>query len=182
MLRSMSTQLDLKRFLATTEPADLGPGPRSGVQSQAALSEQLGPLLKTSGLARERQELIRALILLWHDHLDAAHPIAQNIEGVDGAFVHGIMHRREPDFGNAAYWFRRVGRHPAYAEIGARVTALVSSGTSELAARLIPKGGWDPFAFIAACAEVSNGLKTNQSLLREIQKLESSALLGTLGS
>src|SRR5215472_18856895 len=117
----MSRPLDLNHFLATDETAELGPGPRSGVQSQTLLENRLRPMLEDSGLSQERQELIRALILLWHDHLEAAHVIAQNVEGPDGAFVHGIMHRREPDPGNAAYWFRRVGRHPAFGPIGSKV-------------------------------------------------------------
>lgn len=43
--------------------------------------------------------------------LEASHEISQSDHSPEGSFWHGIMHRREGDFGNAKYWFRRVGRH-----------------------------------------------------------------------
>jgi hypothetical protein len=177
----MSQLMDLKRFLVTPEPADLGPGPRPGVQPLEVLKRQIEPLLEPTGFSRERQDLIRAVILLWHDHLDAAHGLAQRIDTVDGAFVHGIMHRREPDFGNAAYWFRRAGQHPAYAEIALEVAAVLGSASeSELVGKLIHNREWDPFAFIDACAKASSGPLANQRLLREIQRVEFSILMDSL--
>ena len=111
------TRTELEKFLQTSTPPELGPGPRDGVQPQARLLRDLDSVLSQTGLPSRSQELIRALVLLWHDHLDSAHTIAQDIENVDGAFVHGIMHRREPDFGNGRYWFRRVGDHPSFPDI-----------------------------------------------------------------
>src|SRR5215510_5913011 len=143
MEQTISAQM--VKLLATPELAGLGPGPRLGVQSEDALSEVLDQILKTAKLSLERQDLVRALILLWHDHLDSSHSIAQAIENSDGAFVHGIMHRREPDYGNAAYWFRRVGKHPAFAEIASRASeVLEEKGDDDLARKLVPKGEWDP--------------------------------------
>src|SRR5256885_5285636 len=118
------SELDaLRSLLRTRELPDLGPRPRTEAQNEADLSLAVDKAITSSKLSVRQKELIRALILLWHDHLDAAHTIAQDIDNPDGAFVHGIMHRREPDHGNAKYWFRRVGDHPVFAEIASRVMA-----------------------------------------------------------
>lgn len=43
--------------------------------------------------------------------LDRSHQISQENHSVLGSFWHGIMHRREGDFGNSKYWFAKVGNH-----------------------------------------------------------------------
>jgi len=180
MDRTISAQL--KQFLATPEPAGLGPGPRPGVQSEPALNPALDSACQGVKVSRERQPLIRALVLLWHDHLDPAHSIAQAIENADGAFVHGIMHRREPDYGNAAYWFRRVGNHPAFAEIAKRATAVLQpKDRASLLVELIPGGEWNPFSFIHACERANRNSSPNDALnplLQQIQGIETAVLVG----
>lgn len=57
--------------------------------------------------------LLQAAIWLYVDDLDRSHNLAQNIESPEGFYWHGIMHRREGDFWNAKYWFRRAGQLPA---------------------------------------------------------------------
>jgi hypothetical protein len=170
---------EIEKVLETPELPELGSGPRAGVQSEAALNRTMDGLLAETKLKQEKQQLIRALVLLWHDHLEAAHGIAQEIENADGAFVHGIMHRREPDYGNAAYWFRRVGRHPAFPEIGKRTSALLEEGERELLQKLIPRGEWDAFAFIDACEKCAGkgGSETRKQILKEVQEVETRALL-----
>src|SRR5260370_17845521 len=153
----MSGMNEIERLIATAELPELGPGRRGGVQGEGGLKKALDELFRGVKLAAENQQLIRSLVLLWHDHLDAGHTIAQNIDGADGAFVHGIMHRREPDYGNAKYWFRRVGEHPAFAAMAKRVTALLDAkDQSGLLRRLTPNGEWDAFAFIDLCEEAAN--------------------------
>jgi hypothetical protein len=56
--------------------------------------------------------LLRAV---WHGLRGAwaeAHGIAQDIDTVDGAWVHAWLHRIEGDAPNAGYWYRRAGRSP----------------------------------------------------------------------
>lgn len=173
----MSPKEKLKQLLATTEPAELGPGPRSGVQTETELNQAVSAALGAATIPPAKQQLLRALLLLWHDKLEPAHVLAQQIENPDGAFVHGIMHRREPDFGNAKYWFRHVGRHPAFEAI-ARLAGELKNEPA-LLARLIPNGQWDPFAFIDACQEASHKpAHSNQTkALRELQRIETESLL-----
>ena len=168
---------DIKTFLATPEPPDLGPGPRPGVEPEAALNKRLSEAIRSLKVPSQKQELIRALILLWHDHFEPAHKIAQDIETSDGSFVHAILHRREPDYWNSKYWFRRVGKHPAFGEIANRVGGLLDSKPADaLRAKLLDRGSWDPCAFVDLCEQAS---RTNEHklLLREIQALETSSLL-----
>src|SRR5260370_12596566 len=53
-------------------------------------------------------------LYLYFSCLDEAHTIAQDITTPEGCYWHAIMHRQEPDAGNAGYWFRQVGTHAIF--------------------------------------------------------------------
>jgi hypothetical protein len=57
--------------------------------------------------------LTQALTALWWDargDWDRAHAHAQEDEGLNGAWVHAYLHRKEGDRGNAGYWYGRAGK------------------------------------------------------------------------
>jgi hypothetical protein len=86
-------------------------------------------------------EAALAGLYLYFCAYDQAHAIAQDDASAEGSFWHGILHRQEPDPGNAGYWFRRVGRHAIFPAL--------RSAAAELAYGV--KNQWDPFAFIDYC-------------------------------
>jgi hypothetical protein len=172
--------LKLKELLDAGGLPELGPGPRAGVTPREKLRAAVDELLAGSDLPETSEELVRGLILLWHDHIEPAHDIAQAIENPDGSFLHGILHRREPDYGNAAYWFRRVGRHKCFPEIAKRVADLLKAkNESTMQKELIRNGEWNAFGFIDLCekAGAKRSGDVSVKLLREIQGIETEVLL-----
>jgi hypothetical protein len=104
-------------------------------------------------------------LLIWNDDLQAAHPIAQDLESADGSVWHAIIHRREGDYWNAKYWYRRAGAHPVLQAMAGLPDAL----------DFLKKGAFDASAYVDACEQAIStgspalGLQTLQ--LAEIKTL-----------
>lgn len=169
----------LRELVIAPGPAELGPQRRSTALASAALEAELNAIFQALPVPAKACELVRALLLLWHDHLDAAHAIAQSIENRDGSLVHAIMHRREPDYWNSKYWWRRVGEHPCFGGLGTSVAEFLRQRSEvELAGRLVPGGRWDAFAFVDECEAVAGArLPQREDLLRAIQQIETQVVL-----
>ena len=129
---------------------------------------------------------LKAGLLQTHDLLDASHAESQSVEGqglhASGDYWHAIMHRREPDYGNSKYWFRRVGRHPLFPVLAERVELLLSQSPGEAADRiqggLELSGGWNPLAFVDVCEELACEEESEAGLIaRRIQWEEMLLLL-----
>ena len=171
-LPAFSTLLD------TTELASLGPTPRPSRKALTVLKADLEKVLAENKQSAESAQLIRALVLLWHDYLDEAHSIAQDIPSTDGSFVHAIMHRREPDYWNSKYWFNRVGRHAAFAKIAEEVRTSLKTDSDGIINKLINNGGWNPNAFVDLCEQFAGKtISAEYRLLQQVQLIETRVLL-----
>jgi hypothetical protein len=174
-------------YLALGPEGSEGPplvqGAPSGRVAAAVLSEPaLSRLVPAS--TRPARLALAAGLLQVHDFWDASHRAAQQAddegEAVSAAFWHGIAHRREPDSGNASYWFRHVGRHPLLASLAEAAGPLLAAQRTQAdaAERLIRGGTWDPFAFITFCGSAPPGSRA-EDLARHCQRLEMALLLET---
>lgn len=174
----------LAALLATPDPPGLGSGPRPHVLAAATLEPRLDEFGRQHATGARQQELLRALVLLWHDQWHVAHTIVQELADADAAFIHGIIHRREPDYWNAKYWFRRVGTHPLHPVLGALAVKLAATAEREdVGTRCAPGGVWDPMAFVDFVQEVAAlpVRDPGHQLAVTLQEAESRLLLEHLG-
>ena len=110
----------------------------SGCSSDAARERLRGASPSLLFPGSRAPEAAMSGLYVYFSCFDEAHTIAQDIATAEGSYWHGIVHRQEPDAGNAGYWFRRVGSHPIFPMLAR------ASGHN---------GPWDPFAFIEMCEQ-----------------------------
>lgn len=115
----------------------------------------------------------RSALFLYFSALDESHAISQGIPSGMGSYLHGIMHRQEPDYSNAKYWFRRAGRHELFPTLREECTRL-RYRSELLEKRLASRPDWDPDWFIDQCEQAVNGNGPRDVVmdLESIQRLE----------
>jgi hypothetical protein len=133
------------------------------------------------GAARTSLLTLSAGLLHVLDAWDASHEAAQEADDLGerdfSAYWHGIAHRREPDASNAAYWFRRVGRHPLHAELPELARPILEQRDCPDAVRRIVRGGaWDAMAMIDVCTKAKSG-SPEERYARRLQRLEMEQLM-----
>jgi len=152
-------------LLAVERLPELGPG-TSAEEYRVQLEEaaQSGFALAVVRQPLAAKAFMAGLWLLF-DFLDESHDVSQSLPDEWGAYWHGIMHRREPDPGNAAYWFRRVRRNPILASL------------QEAAGESAGYDYRDPFSFIEDCERLRGSGKELEKRLRIVQQTEIRLLL-----
>ena len=164
----------VEQILQVPRRESLGPG--TATHQARPLLERLEPeTLAEPHPVGDAQMALACCSALWlyHNYLDHSHRLSQQIDTIHGSFWHGIMHRREGDFGNAKYWFRRVGEHPIFPVLAqaAREEA-ARHGTDDQSEYLHRITDWDPFAWIDLCQAVLEGESTSEALCLAIQRHE----------
>ncbi len=123
-------------------------------------------------------DALQSGLLLWNDAPDASHTISQGIESRTSSYWHGIMHRREPDYSNAKYWFGRVGVHPTFPSLRERALALLQSGSTEsdsladYAEAIEKTEDWDAFRFVDWCQAADRDRSTPEAVKAFLQTIQ----------
>ena len=109
-------------------------------------------------------QLVRAGLLYAYDAVEECHRIVQEIGTDEGSYWHGMAHRREGDFENARYWFRRTGKLGLFPEMHARA--------SEVSALMGRQANWDPYVLVGQCEQARFGGDVDQKELVALQRIE----------
>jgi hypothetical protein len=108
-------------------------------------------------------------LYLWNDCMEEAHSLAQATDVPEGSYFHAIIHRREPDYWNSGYWFRKTGDHPVFGLIHDFIT-----DSTELqipnALKLLKR--WDWQVFNSLCEEAVGSGRPDDPVLTNIQLSE----------
>jgi hypothetical protein len=161
----------LAPVLASNELNPLGPGkPLQPVPAQLASFDPAQAFAPHAVGDPAMARACEAGLWLLHNYLHRSHEISQEINTTTGSYWHGLMHRREKDFGNAKYWFRRVGEHPIFPDLCREAAQLAGEGDLAAPARyLVGQSTWDPFQFIDLCAKSIDRNSPTEELCRGIQ-------------
>lgn len=108
---------------------------------------------------------------LYFSSFEEAHELLGHCHSKEANLWHAILHRQEPDSGNAAYWFRKVGRHPVFPALAHAATQVLDRyPDAEFRTHPIE---WDPFAFVAFCERaLTQPGSTQDRAAMEIQRAE----------
>jgi hypothetical protein len=160
-------------LIAAAGLCELGPG-----EPNRAVEEKLQTLDEATlfgGKPVANHEMAGCCISgLWllHNFLDDSHTISQNIHTTTGSYWHGIMHRREPDFSNAKYWFRRVGEHEIFPALRSAASQFArEAGTDKRSQFLTKQVKWDALTFVDLCEAAARG-QTDEFFCRQVARLE----------
>lgn len=108
--------------------------------------------------------LVRGGLLYALDDLDGSHRIFQETPGDLAAYWHGMIHRREGDFDNARYWFRRAGQLSFFAALHGRASAN--------SAQMAKQSNWDPYLLTGQCEQARFGADDAIPELTNLQRSE----------
>jgi hypothetical protein len=120
--------------------------------------------------------VLKCGLLLMNDALVESHEVSQSIPDATGSYWHGIMHRREPDYPNAKYWFNKVGRHPIFPEVRNKALELLPcySGKSKRLRNfqelLREMKDWSPFLHVDLAEERARS--RNSAFVDFLKKLQ----------
>ena len=162
------------------------------VSAELRARQPLPPLCPAAPWDRELSRRIAAAglppavasaLLLWNDDLDASHTLSQALPDRFGSWLHGAMHRREGDYSNSKYWFRKAGTHAGFAQMAQRAAELATEAGGQPAPEVAALAErWDPFLFVDLCGAAASGRSAVPVAMLECLQATELALLPQLAT
>jgi len=143
IIERLLLQTDLMTILIPTEPINRDLLERVRKLDPAELAE--GQEIKNESML----VLLKGALFFGLDALDEAHKIFQDGSGDLASYWHGMIHRRESDFDNARYWFRRTGELPFF--------SVLHRTASNISPTMARQSNWTPYLFTGQCEQVRFG-------------------------
>ena len=160
-------------LLSDNTEQPLGPGRPNATALPALEAMTLEKAFAGRTIAdRDMAQCAFAGVWLYHDFLDRSHKISQGVKTPTGSYWHGIMHRREPDYPNAKYWFGNAGVHPVFDPLLHTAAAEAETCDDPRASDLTADSIWDPAAFVDLCQAAADAGGELEDFCRCIQTRE----------
>jgi hypothetical protein len=174
------TSFDLNNYgsifgplLAAAPASRLGLGTRNRAKESELRALSVDAAFAPNSIVdRPAAEACLAGLWLMHDFLDESHKISQSIEDPNGSYWHAILHRREGDFSNAKYWFRRVGLHPIYPSLADWARRHATVNRDKYIIDAVSSDPWNPNWFVNLCAAATAGRPGIEGFCRTVQTFE----------
>lgn len=166
--------LTVQHLLVEDRPCDLGPGKPRRSQHEALSQLDIDTLFADQEISDgDMAHCCLAALWLNHDFLDESHTISQSVHSPTGSYWHGIMHRRETDYSNAKYWFRRTDNHEIFPELCLAARELAQTQTLDQETHfLVDQANWEAADFVDLCQVVTSSNTDSEFLAQKIAHVE----------
>jgi hypothetical protein len=129
----------------------------------------------------DRSSCLEAGLWLLAGDLGRCHALCQEVGTAYGAAWHAMMHRREGDFWNSKYWWRRAGDEGArggrwWRALAGELQRILAGAPGRVRAEVESLGGdYDPAAFVDL-VELRQGDAEARATLLDVQRWEWASL------
>ena len=136
----MSLPSEIKNFIddSPISLVAIKGGPLSVSEIDQFFNDNVEPTIKDTKYG----QLFYAGLLMAQDYIWEAHEIVQDYPEEEASWWHAFMHRMEGDYGNAGYWYRRLGQSEHYPSL---LSAVQNLEFKTRASEVLEWAEWDPY-------------------------------------